>query len=319
MSDTATPTAGIDTSKNTLDMAIHGQANITHVPNTAAGWKILAATLATTGVMRVGIEATGGYERGVMGYLRGKGVVVTLLQPMQVKAFGSLHLKRAKTDRIDAVLIAACTNILGEQNRMTPDARFESLGDHLTFIEQIEEDIARFKTRLEHIHDKRLRRSVDASIRRERMRRLVEIKRLIAIIREHGDLSRRFELALSVPSVGERTALALLVRMPELGQVTREQAASLAGLAPFVHQSGKWQGQTHIGGGRSRLRRSLFAAAFPGAHHWNKPLVSLHTRLRARGASHTSAIVACARKLLIQVNAVVARGTPWEDRPVIVA
>ena len=295
-------------------MAIHGQSNISHMPNTAAGWKTFAAILATVGVTRVGIEATGGYERGVMGHLRSRGVAVTLLQPGQVKAFGMLHLKRAKTDRIDAELIAACTHLLGEQNKMAPDARFEALGDHLTFIEQVEEDIARFKTRLEHITDKRLRRSVEASIRREQMRRLVEIKRLIAAVRAHDDLSGRFQLILSVPSVGERTALALLIRMPELGQVTREQAASLAGLAPFVHQSGKWQGQTRIGGGRSRLRRSLFAAAFPGAHHWNKPLMSLHERLRARGASHTSAIVACARKLLIQVNAVVARGTPWEDR-----
>jgi transposase len=147
------------------------------------------------------------------------------------------------------------------------------------------------------------------------MRRLVEIKYLIAAVCAHDDLSRRFQLILSVPSVGERTALALLIRMPELGQVSRGQAASLAGLAPFTRQSGKWQGQTRIGGGRSRLRRSLFAAAFPGAYHWNEALMSLHDRLRARGASHTCAIVACARKLLIQVNAVVARGTPWEHRP----
>ena len=314
MPDIATQIAGIDASKNHLDMAIHGHAKVTRVPNTVAGWKTLATSLVAAGVARAGIEATGGYERGVMGYLRDQGVVVTLLQPVQVKAFGMLHLKRAKTDRIDAVLIAACTQVLGNRNRMTPDARFEALGDHLTFIEQIEEDIARFKTRLEHISDKRLRRSVEASIKREQMRRLLEIKRLIDVVRAHDDLSKRFLLVLSVPSVGERTALALLIRMPELGQVTREQAASLAGLAPFVHQSGKWQGQTRIGGGRSRLRRSLFAAAFPGAHHWNKPLMSMHNRLRARAASHTSANVACARKLLIQVNAVVARGTPWEDR-----
>lgn len=307
-------TAGIDVSKSTLDMAIHGRPDLSHVPNTPTGWDMLAATLAAAGVRRVGVEATGGYERGVAGHLRECGITVTLLQPAQVKAFGKLHLKRAKADRIDAVLIAACTQVLERGDRMPPDVRFEALGDHLTFVEQIEEDIARFKTRLEHIGDKRLRRSVEASIRREQMRRLVEIKRLTLAVRAHADLDQRFRLALSVPSVGERTALALLIRMPELGRLNRGQAASLAGLAPFVRQSGKWQGQARIGGGRSRLRRSLFAAAFPGAHHWNKPLMGLHERLRARGASHVSAIVACARKLLIQVNAVVARGTPWEDR-----
>jgi transposase len=230
MADTTALTAGIDTSKTVLDMAIYGQSTVSHVPNTAPGWKKLADTLSAAGVTRVGIEATGGYERGVMGHLRGRGIAVTLLQPMQVKAFGMLHLKRAKSDRIDAVLIAACTHLLGEQDKMAPDARFESLGDHLTFIEQIEEDIARFKTRLEHIHDKRLRRSVITSIKREQTRRSTEIKRLITVVRKYADLTKRFELVLSVPAVGERTALALLIRMPELGQVSREQAASLAGL-----------------------------------------------------------------------------------------
>jgi transposase len=315
MPDMNTQTAGIDTSKNTLDVAIHGRAEISRVPNAAVGWKALAATLVAAGVTRVGIEASGGYERGVVGHLRDQGITVTVLQPVQVKAFGMLHLRRAKTDRIDAALIAACTHVLGDQDRLAPDSRFERLGDHLTFIEQVEEDIARLKTRLEHIGDKRLRRSVEASIKREEMRRLAEIKHLITTVRTHNDLVGRFRLILSVPSVGERTALALLIRMPELGQVTR----GLAGLAPFTRQSGKWQGQTRIGGGRSRLRRSLFAAAFPGAHHWNKALVALHNRMRARGASHTCAIVACARKLLVQVNAVVARGTPWEERPTAAA
>jgi transposase len=307
-------TAGIDVSKATLDLAIYGQAGITHVPNTTAGWAVLAAKLAAAEVERVGLEATGGYERGVTAHLRDRGVTVVLLQPAQVKAFGKMHLRRAKADRIDAALIAACTVLLDRGERMAPDARFEALGDQLTFIEQIEEDIARYRTRLEHITDKRIRRSVEASIRREGLRRLVEIKRLLLAVRAYPDLGERLRLVLSVPSVGDRTALALLIRMPELGHLSRGQAASLAGLAPFVRQSGVWQGQAKIGGGRSRLRRSLFAAAFPGAHHWNEALMRLHARLRARGASHTSAIVACARKLLTQVNAVVTRGTPWEDR-----
>ena len=134
---------------------------------------------------------------------------------------------------------------------MAPDARFEAFGDHLTYIEQIEEDVARLKTRLEHITDKRLRRQVEADIRRLQARRLVEIKRLVAAVCAYEDLGGRHRLALSVPSVGERTALALVIRMPELGQTTCEQVASSAGLAPFVRQSGKWKGETHIGGGRA--------------------------------------------------------------------
>jgi transposase len=95
--------------------------------------------------------------------------------------------------------------------------------------------------------------------------------------------------------------------MPELGRVTREQAAALAGLAPFVHQSGKTDGERHIGGGRERLRRSLYAAAF----HWNPALKSFYARLLARGKSHKAALTACARKLLMFANTVVQRGTPW--------
>ena len=167
-------TAGIDAAKSKLDMAIHGQSAVVHVPNTTDGWKQLSATLDTAGIKRVGIEATGGYERGVVGHLRRQAITVTLLQPVQVKAFGMLHLRRAKTDRIDAALIAACTHMLGEQDKMAPDARFEPLGEHLTFIEQTEEDIARYKTRLEHISDKRLRRNVTASIKREQTRRLAD-------------------------------------------------------------------------------------------------------------------------------------------------
>ena len=130
----------------------------------------------------------------------------------------------------------------------------------------------------------------------------------------HADLAKRFTLVLSVPGIGERTALALVLRLPELGAVSREQAAALAGLAPFVQQSGRWQGERHIAGGRSRLRRSLYAAALPAAFRWNPALKALYRRLTERGKPHTVALVACARKLLIFANTVVARGTPWTEK-----
>jgi transposase len=123
---------------------------------------------------------------------------------------------------------------------------------------------------------------------------------------------------LSIPGIGERTALALLIRMPELGRVSREQAAALAGLAPFDDDSGKHRGQRHIAGGRARLRRSLFAAALPAAFRWNKALVALYARLTANGKAHTAALIACARKLLIYANTVVQRGTPWTEKPLSV-
>jgi transposase len=273
-----------------------------------------ADRLSRAGVTRVGIEATGGYERGVVRYLQKAGFEVVLLQPLQVKAFAKLHLRRAKTDRLDAILIAACTVAMDAHNMTKPDARFDALCDHLTFIEQLEEDIARFKTRLEHMAKGRLQRTVLADVARLEKRRAAELRRLQAELQKHPDLWRRTELVLSVPGIGTRTALAIVVRMPELGQVSREQAASLAGLAPFVQQSGTRAGEAHIGGGRSRLGRSLYAAALPASFHWNPACKALYQRLKARGKTHTAALVACARKLLVYANTVVQRGTAWETR-----
>ena len=303
-------TAAIDTSKAKLDVAVHGRAEGWQVDNAPSGWRDLAAKLCKAQVTRVGIEASGGYERGIVGYLRQRGLTVVVLQPIQVRAFARVHLRRAKNDKLDAILIAACAAIM-EAPRIAPDARLAKLAQHLTFVEQIEEDIARLKVRLEHVEDPRLRRVVVADIARLKARRRAELHRIVAGLRAHHDLSHRLDLVLSVPGIGERTALALVIRMPELGRLSREQAAALAGLAPFDDDSGNHKGQRHIAGGRERLRRSLYAAALPAAFRWNKALVALYARLTQRGKAHNAALIACARKLLIYANTVVARGTPW--------
>ena len=314
MTKISTAVAGIDTAKDKLDVAVHGQAGQWQVENTLQGWRRLSSQLGKAGVGRVGIEATGGYERGVVKHLRAQGFTVLVLQPTQVRAYARVRLRRAKNDALDAVLIAACAAAI-DGPRVEPDARLAELADHLTFVEQIEEDIARLKTRLEHIEDHRLRQIVVTDIACLKQRRSAELLRIVNRLRAHGDLARRFDLVLSVPGIGERTALALVIRMPELGRISREQAAALAGLAPFDDDSGKHKGHRHIAGGRGRLRRSLFAAALPASFRWNKALVQLYARLTAHGKAHNAALVACARKLLIYANTVVQRGTPWTDRP----
>jgi transposase len=307
-------TAGIDTSKAKLDIAVHGRTEHWQVENTPTGWQQLARQLLEGGVARVGIEATGGYERGVVGCLRATGFLVLVLQPSQVKAYARLHLRRAKNDAIDAALIAACAAGI-KPPEVEPDARLEELARNLTFVEQIEEDIARFKVRLEHVDEPRLRRLVLADIKRLKARRTAEMARIVAELRTHEDLARRLDLVLSVPGIGDRTALAIIVRMPELGRISREEAAALAGLAPFDADSGNHKGQRRIAGGRSRLRRSLFAAALPATFRWNDALGALYRRLTNAGKPHNLALIACARKLLIYANTVVHRGTPWNQKP----
>lgn len=202
----------------------------------------------------------------------------------------------------------------GGWRRIGSDLGLDGLCDQLTFIEQVEADIARLKTRLEHIRDQRLRDMVTADIENLNARRADELRRLIADLQSHADLARRFTLVRSAPGIGEHTTLAFMLRMPELGAVSGEHGAALAGLAPFVQQSGRWTGETHIAGGRSRLRRSLYAAALPAAYRWNPALKALYRRLFGRGKPHVVALVVYARKLLIFGNTVVARGTPWTEK-----
>lgn len=304
--------AGIDTGKSTLDVALASGSSELQVDNDAAGHRGLASWLRGRGVERVGIEASGGYERAVVAHLRKQGFMVIMFQPIQVRAYATYRQQRAKNDRIDAALIATCT-AAATAVRDAPDPRLVALAEPLTLIEQIEEDIARCKTRLEAFRDRRHRGRLEAEIKRFKAWRAAEIKRIVAELRRHGDLARRLELIESVPGIGLRTALALLVRMPELGALSREQAAALAGLAPFDDDSGKRHGMRRIAGGRARLRKSLYAAALPAAFQWNPALVDLYQRLTRAGKPHKVALVACARKLLIFANAVVQRGTPWSN------
>ncbi len=314
-SSTTPTTAGIDTSKAKLDIALHGTSQHWQVENSLKGWRKLATLFAQAGVERAGIEASGGYERGVVAHLRQNGFAVILLQPIQVRAFARARLQRAKNDKIDAVFIAACAASIGDV-RQPPDPRLDELAQYLTSIDQIDEDMARIATRLEHIRDPRLVRLAKADIKRLRTRRSAELARIVKQIRAHDDLARRLDLIASVPGIGEPTAVAILVRMPELGRISREEAASLAGLAPFDDDSGKHKGQRHIAGGRGRLRRMLFCAALPAAFRWNTALIALYKRLTAAGKPHRLALTACARKLLIYANTVVQRGTPWVSKSV---
>jgi transposase len=306
------PVAGVDVAKAWLDVAISNGIAV-RVPNDAAGHTQLRALLDQHRVARVGLEASGGYERLIVSALREAGYLVMVLQPAQVRAYARFRLKRAKTDRIDAQLIAQCVAAI-ETPRPAPDTRLDTLAEHLTFIEQIEDDLVRAKTRLERLHDERLRARLLNEIGRLRAWRRDELKRLTDAIRRHDDLARRIELMLSIPGLGERTALALLVRLPELGSLTREEVAALVGVAPFHHQSGQHAGQRHVAGGRKRLRKSLFAAAQIACRRWNPALINLYTRLRQANKPHTVAVVACTRKLAIYANTVLARATPWQTQ-----
>jgi transposase len=302
--------AGIDTGKRKLDVALAERSHRLQVDNSPDGHAVLSTWLRKRRVERVGIEASGGYEQAVVAKLRRDGLVVIVFQPAQVRAYAKFHLQRAKNDRIDAELIAMCAAAT-QKIHVPPDPRLAPLAEHLTLIEQLTEDVAQIKTRRESCRDQRIRRLWNDEIARRKALLRIELKALVAKIREHDDLSRTLDLIASIDGVGLGTAVAILVRMPEIGRVTRGQAAALVGLAPYDDDSGDQVGVRHIDGGRERLRKALYAAALAAAFHWNPQLNAIYRRLIAAGKPHKVALVACARKLLIYANTVVERGTPW--------
>lgn len=314
MAYSSKPVAGIDTGKADLDVARTGCAELWKLDNTSRGWADLADRLEAEGITIVGIEASGGYERGIVAALRARDFELRLHQPLQIRAFAKLSLRRAKNDRLDARLIAAFTAFQAEQQeaRPAPEPRLQAFAERLVFIEQAVEDATRARLRLEHQAEPRLRLLLEDDARRAKARVAHELDRLLAEVRAEPDLAERLDLLCTIPGMGEKTALRLVVLMPELGRLSREQAASLAGLAPYDHDSGKHAGERHIKGGRARVRTALYAAALPASCRWNPALVALRTRLMARGKTHKKALIACARKLLTYANTVLARGTPWK-------
>lgn len=310
MNQPSTVAAGIDVAKERLDIAVHGCKQSWQVANMPDGFRELVRLMRQHQVVRIGLEATGGYEREVVEYLRAAGLTVLVLQPRQVRAYAVAKLRHAKTDRIDAQLIAAFVAEHGIV-REAPDPRLSALAERLTCLEQIEQDMARIKVRLEHVRDADVQRSWKVDLARLKQRRASMIAKLVTLLRKHDDLASRLNLLLSIDGIGPRTAIALMIRMPELGRLSRGEAAALAGLAPFNNDSGKRVRQRSIAGGRTRLRTNLYAAALPASFQWNAALKALYARLKAAGKPHKLALVACARKLLVFANTVLARGTPW--------
>lgn len=312
MSQSIMAYAGIDTGKHKLDVAVHGAKARLQVTNDEAGYARLVAWLRRQRVRRAGIEASGGYDKAVVARLRQHGFEMVVFQPAQVRAYAQYRLQRAKNDRIDATLIATCTAACEDEDiHAPPDPRLTDRAEHLTFIEQLTEDVARLQTRRASCRDDTIRGRWDLEIKRLKQALRQELASLVADLRQHHDLAQRLDLIESVRGIGLRTAVAILIRMPEIGSLSREKAAALAGLAPYDHDSGDHHGQRHIAGGRQRLRNSLFAAALPAAFHWNPQLKALYRRLTNKGKPHKLALIACARKLLLFANAVVARGSPW--------
>jgi len=304
---------GVDVGKHRLDVAVHGLEDELQVANGAAGYSELIAWLRAREVGRVGLEATGGYERGVRAALEQAGFEVVVHQPIEVRRFAQLKRWRAKNDRLDAQLIAMATAQV-EAVKAAQDPRLAELAERLTAYEQITDQAAELKTFLESVtlaDVAKLIRAQIAALERAKAKLLGEVLRRL---KAEADLLDRFRLLLSLPGVGPVVAATLVIRMPELGAMRRGQAASLIGVAPFDRDSGQWRGVRFISGGRARPRRMLYLAGWQ-AKRCDPSLKAFADRLLARGKPAEVVIVAVMRKLIEAANLVLSRGQPWVKHP----
>jgi transposase len=301
-------TAGIDVGKLWLDAAVDGGAT-NRVRNDAAGIEVLIGWLREHGVERVGLEASGGYEREARTLLAAAGFATVLHQPLEVRLFARLSRQRAKNDRLDARLIAAAT-AARDTVRPAPEPRLLELCEQLTVYEQMSAKAAELKTFLGTVRQQDLRQRVQDLVAQVVALKQTLARQLIAAIKADPDLAPRLALLQSLPGIGPINAMSLLLRMPELGRLERGQAASLIGVAPFDHDSGAHKGTRFIAGGRSRPRRMLYLAAL-AAKRSDPALRRFAQKLIERGKAKKVAIVAVMRKLIEAANLVLKRNTPW--------
>ncbi len=304
--------AGIDTGKHSLTVCLLPGRITFEVSNDEEGHGELVASCIAHEVERAGIEATSIYHKKAARALRAAGIAVAELQPAQARAFAKALLKLAKNDDIDAYVLGRLTQVLESREvRPAPDQRLEELAEHLTFIDQLDARMSYLKTTLERYGDARITDRIKADLKALKAARRKETALIVRRVRAQPDLAMRFDLLLSIQAVGERSALVLLIRMPELGRLSREQAAHLAGVAPMDDDSAGRKGVRRIKGGRARVRKTLYMAALAGVYRWNPELARLYRRLTARGKPHKAAMIACVRKLIHYANAVLTRRSTW--------
>lgn len=305
----STRVAGVDVGKRRLDAAVHGLEDRLEVANIEEGREALIGWLKARNVSRVGLEATGGYERAVRTDLEAAGFQVVVHQPLEVRLFARLKRLKAKSDRIDAALIAAATAQV-DAVKAAQDPRLTRLAERLTAYEQVSDQLAGLKAFMEHVTLEDVVRDLTIQMRALARLKAKLARSVLEEIKAHADLAERLKLLMSLPGVGPIVAAGLVVRMPELGAMTRGQAASLLGVAPFDRDSGQFRGQRFIVGGRSRPRRLIYMAAL-SAKRCDPGLKAFAERLRGNGKPPKVIVVAVMRKLIEAANLVLGRGQPW--------
>jgi len=303
---------GIDVSKDRLDVALRPSGEIFAVERNASGLDRLIERLRQLAPRIVALEATGGFETVAAAALASASLPVVVVNPAQIRAFAKALGQRAKTDPIDAAVIAHFAEATRPEPRPLPDEATRLLADLVARRRQIIEMIGAERQREKRTSMPRLRKSIG------RVVGMLE-KELAGLDADIDDAVRgspawreKEDLLASVPGIGTTIARTLIADLPELGTLSRKQVAALAGLAPFARQSGQWRGRSFIGGGRASVRTALFMGALVAMRH-NPVLKGFFERLRAAGNPKMVALIAVARKLLTILNAMVRDNKRWQN------
>lgn len=301
---------GIDVSKGTLDIAVRPDGKSMTVGNSDDGIKELAKYLKQISPTLVVFESTGGLEALAVSTLAAKGFAVAVVNPRQVRDFAKATGRLAKTDAIDAEVIAHFAEAVKPEARPLKSEDEQELAELIARRTQVIQMLVAEKNRLGRTGRKRIRKEIKEHIVWLE-RRLKNIdKDIESAIKESPVWRVRDDLLRSVPGVGKVLSMSLMAKMPELGLLDRRQAAALVGVAPLNRDSGTFKGRRSVWGGRADVRTALYMATLSAVRH-NPIINAFYMQLKERGKKPKVALTACMRKLIVMLNAMLKNNEPW--------
>jgi transposase len=301
---------GIDVAKDSLELASDPAGLKLSLPNNPKGRQELLDALRNRCIALITLEATGGYERALVAELLEVGYRVVVANPRQVRDFARGMGQLAKTDAIDASMIATFGHVVQPQPRPRPSDQAVDLAELVRRRQQLSDLLTAESNRLPMARHPKVRKSLQQVIRTLESQ-IAALDRLIRDNIESDDgLQHKDRLLQSFKGVGPQTSAMLLSQLPELGRLNRQEIAALGGLAPWDVKSGKWSGKSRIHGGRHNVRQMLYMAALV-AVRWNPVIGKFYQRLLSQGKAFKVAITACMRKILVILNTLVRNDTLW--------
>jgi transposase len=301
---------GVDVSKDTLDVALGIEGPVRRYANDPTGHAMLVRDLLAAGPARIVLEATGGYERALVGELFAAALPAAVVNPRQVRDFAKAMGVLAKTDVIDAVILARFAAAFKPPAQQAPEELIATMGALVARRRQLVGMRTEELNRRGQAPLPRICKSIERVIQALNQQIDGLDDEMDRTLRGSPHWRQTAELLKSVPGIGDQTARTLIAEMPELGTLSRQRIAALAGLAPYPDDSGKHRGKRRIRGGRAPVRTALYMATLV-ATRYNPTVERWYRHLLQCGKPKKVALVACMRKLLVALNAMLAHNTPW--------